>query len=188
MARRMMVLHSALAPEAVAEALRREVGEARWSVSPLARMGEAAFVGKVGGGGFYLRTRGYRGDNFASQFYGRVEAEPGEPGGGTTPGTGGTRIVGYFDFPRWIRWLMWVWLVLAVGIAVPIFVVTVVEIWRDPQVLSESRWAGVVVPPCFLTYALLLPLMGRRFGGRGERVVLRFLETKLGARVEGAPS
>lgn len=181
MARRMINLHTTLGPEAVVEILRRKVGEARWSLSPLARMNGAEFVGRVDGSVFSVRRREYRGDNFASQFYGRIEPAP----GGTKFGT---RIVGYFDFPRWVRYLMWVWLVLAVVVAVPIFVLTVVEIARDPRVMSESRWAGVVVPPAFLSYALLLPAMGRRFGGRGQGVVLRFLESELGARVEGAQS
>jgi hypothetical protein len=173
----MIVLHSALSPEVVAETLRREMDEERWTLFSLSGLaGDRPVVGKVEGEQFRLRKRVYLHNDFAGQFYGSMTGEP-----------GGTRMEGYFDFPRWIRYFMRGWLALAILICVPIFALTVFDLALGVHFIAAkgSDWLGLVVAPAFLAYALLLPWVGRRLGRGGERYILNFLETKLGARVEG---
>lgn len=180
MARKTVVLHSALSPERVVETLRREMEEERWSLSSVSGMaGDRPVVGRIDGNQFRLRKRVYSHKDVAEQFFGRIEAE-----------AGGTRIVGYFDFLPWVGMFMRVWLVMAMLISVPIFVATVFDLALGAHFLAAkgSDWVGVVVAPAFLVYALVLPKVGRYLGRGGEGYILNFLETKLGARVEGQNS
>ena len=136
MARRMIVLHSALGPEAVVDALRRGVDEERWTLFSLSGLaGDRPMVGRVEGERFRLRKRRYWHDDFAGQFYGRIEAQ-----------ADGTRIDGYFDFPRWVHWLVRGWLVLAVVIAAPIFVLTLSDMLAGTHFMGGGNpWVGLVV-------------------------------------------
>ncbi len=176
MARKMIVLRSALSLEMVAETLRREMDEERWTLFSLSGLkGNRSVVGKVDGEQVRLRKRVHLHNDFAGQFFGRMTAE-----------AGGTRIEGYFDFPRRIRYFMWGWLAVSMVIAIPIFAVTISDLvhgthWMGPR---SGDWVGLVVAPAFLAYALLLPRVGRWFGRGGERYILHFMETTLAARVE----
>jgi hypothetical protein len=173
----MIVLHSALRPEAVVATLRREVDEEHWSLLSFSGWtGSKAIVGKVDGKRFRLRKRRTVQNDFAHRFYGCVQPEG-----------DGSRIEGYFDFPRWIRYFMRGWLVLAVVIAVPIFALTLSDITSGTHLMgSGSLWVGLVVPPVLLLYALLLPAFGRWLGRGGERFILEFMETTLAATVSSS--
>lgn len=92
-------------------------------------------------------------------------------------------IEGYFDYPRWVRYFMRGWLALAILIAVPIFVLTLMQILRQGHWVNGDMWVGLVVPPIFLLYALLLPKVGRWIGRGGEQYILQFMKTVLAARV-----
>lgn len=177
MARTMIVLHLAMGLDVVKDRLRQEIDEERWSPFSLSGFaGDRPVVGKMDGDRLRLRKRRYWHDAFAGQFYGRMEPEP-----------GGTRIVGYFDFPRWVHWFMRVWLVLAVVISVPIFLLTLSDVLRDTHYMrgGGGEWVGLVVAPAFLAYGFLLPALGRWLGRGGERYILQFMETVLAARLEG---
>ena len=177
MARKMVVLHSPLSPEKVVETLRREMEEERWSLSSIFGVaGDRPVVGKIDENQLRLRKRVYSHKDVAGQFFGHIEAEP-----------AGTRIVGYFDFLPWIGMFMRVWLVMAMLISIPIFVVTIADLVRGVHWMGAKGgdWVGLVVAPGFLAYALVLPKLGRYLGRGGERYILNFLESKLDARVEG---
>jgi hypothetical protein len=175
MARKLIVLHSAMGLDAVKDVLRREVDEERWTLFSLSGFtGARPVVGKMEGDRLRLRKRRDWHDAYAVQFYGRMEAEP-----------GGTRIVGYFDFPRWVHWFMRLWLALAVVISVPIFVLTLSDVVRGTHFMhGGGEWVGLLVAPAFLAYGFLLPALGRWLGRGGERYILQFMETVLAARVD----
>src|ERR1700704_1476726 len=100
MGRTVFVLHSNLAPIAVAEALRRSIDEERWTPFSLSGcQGNGPLLGEVGENTFRVQKRKYYRNDFAGQLYGRF-----------APAPGGTRIEGYFDAPRWARYFMRGWL------------------------------------------------------------------------------
>src|SRR5580658_1165587 len=91
MGRTVFVLHSALAPNAVADALRRSIDEQHWTLFSLSGYkGNLPLLGEVSENTFKVQKRKYYRNDFAGQFYARFAAEP-----------EGTRIEGYFDCPRW---------------------------------------------------------------------------------------
>ena len=112
MGRKVFVLHSPLAPVALAEALRRSIDEEHWTLFSLSGyQGDRPLLGEVGENTFRLQKRKFSRNDFAGQFYACFAPEP-----------GGTRIEGYFDAPRWARyfmriWLAWVVLVVWSGMA-----------------------------------------------------------------------
>lgn len=173
MARPRIVLRSSLAPELVIATLRREIDEERWSLLPFSgRAGSQPVVGKMGERRFRLRKRRYVYSDFAGQFYGSVESAP-----------GGSRIEGYFDFPRWVRYLMRAWMALAVVIAIPIFLLTLSDRFSRTHFMNgASPWVGLIVPLVLLLYAFALPAFARWLGRGSERYVLEFMETTLAAR------
>lgn len=174
MARHKIVLHSALRPEAVIATLRREVDEPQWSLLSFSGSDRSDTVGRsMDCQRFRLRKRRTVQNDFAHRFYGCVQSEG-----------DGSRIEGYFDFPRWIRYFMRGWLVLAVLLAVPIFALTLFDMFSGTHFMGGgSLWVGLLVPPVLLLYALLLPVFGRWLGRGGERFILEFMETTLAANV-----
>jgi hypothetical protein len=118
MGRTAFVLHSALTPNAVVEALRSSIDEEHWTLfSVSGYRGNRRLLGEVSENTFRLQKRKYYRNDFAGQFYARFAPEP-----------GGTRIEGYFDAPRWTRYFMRIWLAFAVLVSTPIFVRTVIGI------------------------------------------------------------
>lgn len=178
MARREVVLHSALAPDAVAGILRRELG-ALGSVpaGPAEPQGRNGLRGVVEDHSFRVSKRGDRDNSFAAQFYGELEPE-----------ADGTRVVGHFEFPRWIHFMMWAWFAVAVVFGIPVLVLTIAEILKGARPLSGNVWVGLIVPPGLLLYAALLPAIGRYLRRGDERFILYFLEAKLAAGSGGGPS
>ena len=110
MARTSFVLHSALSPNAAADALRRSIDEQRWTLFSLSGYkGNLPLLGEVGRSTFKVQKRKYYRNDFAGKFYARFAPEP-----------GGTRIEGYFDYPRWAKYFMRIWLAFAVLVGTPI--------------------------------------------------------------------
>jgi hypothetical protein len=174
MGRTVFVLHSALAPNAVAEALRRSIDEQRWTPFSLSGYkGNLPLLGEVRESTFKVQKRKYYRNDFAGQFYARFAAEP-----------GGTRIEGYFDYPRWARYFMRIWLAFAVLVGAPIFVGTLRDRVTGSHYMSGDNWVGLIVPPMLVLFGTALPKFGRLLGKSNERFILEHIQNTLAARIE----
>ena len=174
MGRAVFVLHSTLTPDAVADALRRSIDELRWTPFSLSGYkGNLPLLGEVGENTFKILKRKYYRNDFAGQLYAQFAPEP-----------GGTRIEGYFDYPRWARYFMRVWLAFTVLVGTPIFVGTLKDVVRNSDYTSGDKWMGLVVPPVFVLFGSVLPKFGRLLGKRDERFMLEHIQNTLSARLE----
>ena len=174
MGRTVFVLHSALAPNALADALRRSIDEPHWTPFSLSGYkGNLPLLGEVGEKTFKLQKRKYYRNDFAGQFYARFAPEP-----------GGTRIEGYFDYPRWARYFMRIWLAFAVLVGTPIFVGTLSDVVRNSYYVSGNKWVGLIVPPVLVLVGTVLPKVGRLLGKGDERFMLEHIQNTLAARIE----
>lgn len=174
MSRTVFVLHSALTPNAVADALRRSIDEQRWTPFSLSGYGgDLPLLGEVGENAFKIQKRKYYRNDFAGQLYARFAPEP-----------GGTRIEGYFDCPRWARYFMRIWLAFAVLVGAPIFVATLSDVVRNSHYMSGDKRVGLIVPPVLVLFGTVLPKFGRLLGKRDERFMLEHIQNTLAARIE----
>jgi hypothetical protein len=174
MSQAIFVLHSPLAPNAVADDLRRSIDEKHWTLFSLAGYrGNLPLIGDVGENTFRLQKRKFSRNDFAGHLYARFEPEP-----------GGTRIEAYFDAPRWARYFMRIWLAFAVLIGTPIFVETVIDLVRGGHYTSGDQWVGLVGPPGLVLVGAVLPRVGRLLGKADERFMLEHVQNTLAAHVE----
>lgn len=174
MGRTVYVFHSAISPQSVAEVLSHSIDEEHWTLFSLSGYkGGRLILGQVGENTFRLRKRRYSRNDFAGNFYGRVEPEQ-----------GGTRIEGYFDTPRWAKYLIRIWLAGAVLIGTPIFVGTLLDIATHSYHMTGDKWVGLVVPPALVLYGTVLPSLGRLFGKRDRQFILQHIQITLAARLE----
>jgi hypothetical protein len=174
MGRTVFVLHSALTPNSVADALRRSIDELHWTPLSLSGCkGNLPLLGEVGENSFKVQKRKYYRNDFAGQFYARFAPEP-----------GGTRIEGYFDYPRWARYFMRIWLAFAVLVGTPILVGTLSDVVRNSHYMSGDKWVGLILPPVLVLFGTVLPKFGRLLGKRDERFMLEHIQNTLAARIE----
>lgn len=135
--------------------------------------GEKPVLGKIGSSQFRVqKRRRYSRNDFAGHFYGRIEAE-----------SSGTRIEGYFDWPRWVRWYMRIWLTGAILVGVPLFVQTFWKIGSGKTRLADD-WVGIVVPPLLIGFGLAVPKVGRLFAKRDRRFLVEYVQRTLRAQPE----
>jgi hypothetical protein len=173
MGRVMYVLHSALTPESVAEALTRSIDEERWTVfSPSGYRGDRPLLGEVSDNTFRVQKRRWSRNDFAPHFYARFGPEH-----------GGTRIEGYFDTRPWAKYFMWIWLGFAVLIGTPIFIATAIDITTGSYHSNGEAWVGLVVPPALVLFGIVLPKVGRLAGRADRPFILEQLQKALGAHV-----
>jgi hypothetical protein len=174
MSRVVYVLHSALAPNVVGDTLRRSIDEEHWTLFSLSGYrGNRPLLGEVGEKTFRLQKRRYSRNDFTGHFYARFEPE-----------SGGTRIEGYFDAPRWARYFMRIWLAGAVLIGTPIFVETAMDVVTGSHHMSGDTWVGLIVPPVLVFCGTVLPRLGRLLGKRDERFILEHVQDTLAATLE----
>lgn len=174
MRRTVYVLHSARAPSAVADALRRSIDEKCWTLFSLSGYrGNRPLLGKVCENTFTVQKRRYSRNDFAGHLFARFEPE-----------ANGTRIEAYFDAPPWARYFMRIWLAGAVLIGTPIFVGTVIDMITGGHYMSGDNWVGLVVPPVLVLYGTVFPKIGRLFGKAGRRFILEHVQNTLAARIE----
>ncbi|MGH9513665.1 MAG: hypothetical protein ACRD2U_16165 [Terriglobales bacterium] len=175
MRRPTVLLHSALAPSTVMDALRRSIDpEQRTLFSLSGYKGERPVLGEVGKTTFRLQKRRYGRNDFAGEFYGTIEAQ-----------TGGSRIQGYFDASRWARYFMRFWLAFAVLCGTPIFVLTLLDVLTGSHHTTGDTWVGLAVPPALVLFGTVLPKMGWAFGRSDRKFMLEFVQQTAAARVEG---
>lgn len=171
-----IILHSTLTAEAAGVALRNSIDEEQRTLFSLSGYGgDRPVLGEIRGNEFRLQKRRYWRNDFAPQFYGRLQAEP-----------SGTKIEGYFDLSRWVKRFMRWWLAGVVLLASPIAVLALLDMVRGSHHLSEgsSPWVGVLVPPGMIVFGILLPKFGRLMGHPEESFILGFLERTLAAQRE----
>jgi len=169
-----VVLHSALAPNAVADALRRSIDEERWTLFSLSGYrGSCPVLGEVRENTFRLQKRRYWRNDFAPHFYGEFQQEP-----------GGSRIEGYFDLSRWTRTFMRLWLIGVALLGGTMFVLCLIDLTTGSHHTSGDARVGLTVPPAMILFGLLLPRIGRLFGRGEQRFLLEFLQHTLAARLE----
>jgi hypothetical protein len=170
----MVILHSALVPEAVIAALHLSVDEEhRTLFSFSGYKGSRPVLGEIGVDNFRVQKRRYWRNDFAPHFYGRLYQE-----------TGGTRIEGYFDSARWVKLFMRFWIGAVVLFGSPIFIRSLLDVTTVSRNVIGDAWVGVIVPPAMVAFGFLLPKFGRLLGRGEERLLLAFLENSLVARTE----
>jgi hypothetical protein len=171
-----VTLHSALAPEAVREALLRSVSTQGvppyllpWFYQWFRKENHARPVwGVVEGGTFRLRCSS--GGAYAPYFYAKWE-----------PQHGGSRIDGYFDLGpierRSLRFaLIAVLAIAAIGISLNVLDLTRgTHFTTDPQI-------GIVISILLIPFAIGFQRFMRWLGSRTDERMLAFLESTLAAR------
>jgi hypothetical protein len=178
MGRTVFVLHSALAPNAVADTLRRSIDEQRWTPFSLSGYkGNLPLLGEVTENTFKVQKRKYYRNDFAGQLYARFEGEP-----------GGTRIEGYFDYPPWARYFMRIWLAFAVLVGTPLFLGALSDRVTGSHYMNGDNWVGLLVPPMLVLFGTVLPKFGRLLGKSNERFMLEHIQNTLAARIEESKS
>jgi len=136
--------------------------------------GDRPVLGEIFGETFRTRRKPHWRNDFAPNFYGTLHWEP-----------GGTRIEGHFDVSRWVKNFMLVWLVLAVVIGGPIFVLSCLDIITGSHFTTGEIWVGITGPPVMVLFGFVLPRIGRAFAIGDEEFFLDHLRHSLVARVEG---
>jgi hypothetical protein len=174
MRRTVYVLHSALAPNAIADALRRSIDEKHWMLFSLSGYrGYRPLIGEISENKFTVQKRRYSRNDFAGHLFAQY-----------WPEAGGTRIEAYFDPPAWARYFMRVWLAGAVLIGMPIFVTTVLDVITGSHRMSGDRWVGLVVPPALILYGTVIPRIGRLLGKGDRQFILKHIQNTVAARIE----
>lgn len=176
-----IVLHSALAPDAVIETLRRSVDKEQRSLffSMSGYKGDHPVLCKFEGSGVRLRKRRYDGNIFTPCLFAEFHPEP-----------GGTRIEGYFDMAQWANLYMKFFFGVAVLLCVHILILLLLDLatgshhWEG----DGDRWAEVIAPPAMFAYGILVPKFCWWLGRGDKRYLLDFLQNTLAARIEGSAS
>jgi hypothetical protein len=174
MRRIVYVLHSPLAPNAVADALRRSIDEKQWTLFSLSGyQGNRLLLGTVGERKFTIQKRRYSRNDFTGHLFGSFEPEG-----------SGTKIEAYFAAPSWARYFMAIWLTGAVLLGVPIFVGTLIDMIRGSHYMGGSNWVGLLVPPVLVLYGIIFPKISGFLGRADRQFILERVQNVLAARVE----
>jgi hypothetical protein len=169
-----IVLHSGLAPTVLADALRRSIDEERRTFFSLSGYrGSCSVLGEVTESTFRLQRRRYWRNDFAPHLYGQFQPE-----------AGGSRIEAHFDVSRWVKTFMKIWLVGAVLLGAPIFVLCALDAITGSHHTTGDVRVGLIVPPALILWGFVLPKLGRMFGVGDERFLLEFVQQTLAARIE----
>lgn len=173
-----VVMHSALSPDSVAEAIRRAIDpEHRTFFSLSGYEGDRPILGEVSMDAFRLQKRRISRNDFAGHFYGTIQPEP-----------AGAKIEGYFAAPRWARYFMRIWIGLAVIGGVPVFVSSLRDALRSERAVGGDLWVGLVVPPFLIFVGTVLPRITQRFGRGDRRMMIEFVQQVGAAKVDDIES
>jgi hypothetical protein len=169
-----LVLHSTLAPNAVADALRRSIDEEQRALFSLTGYrGSSPVLGVVTDNTFRLRRRRYWRNDFAPCFYGQFRSE-----------SGGSRIEAHFDLSPLTRNFMRLWLGGVTILGGPLFVLCLIDLTTGSHYTSGDTRVGLIVFPALILWGFVLPKIGRLFGSGDEQVLSEFVQQTLAARIE----
>jgi hypothetical protein len=139
--------------------------------SPSGYKGSKPVIGWLEGYKFLLQKRRYWNNAFAPQFHGNL-----------LPEGKGSQIEGSFDTPRIAKIFIRIWLVGAILIGAPIFILSLLDLIHRHRYVEGDLWVGLVVPPAVVLFGIFLPKFGLLLGSREEEYILEFLRTTLVAR------
>ncbi|MGA2103202.1 MAG: hypothetical protein ABSG34_18975 [Candidatus Sulfotelmatobacter sp.] len=169
-----VVFHSALAPQAIADTLRRSIdveGMPRYMVPSFIRLFRQTTTGRFCGvvDSNIFRVKRSNGGQYAPNFYGRWEPE-----------YGGTRIVGFFELAPLVKLSLRIFLIVMLVLWCSGIVANVLDLYagthftRDPEI-------GLPVCAVFIVFTLGFYFVVRKLGSRPDESLLAFLEQTLAA-------
>jgi hypothetical protein len=175
MATKTIVLHSALAPEAVGDVLLRSVDKdvvnirflLPWFIGLLWKGGSRDVFGLIEGSSFRLKR--WNAMQWSPNFYGKWEAD-----------SRGTRIEGFFDLAPSARWSLRATLFTVVGLAVLGIVLNTLDLTIGTHFTVEPR-VGLGISIFLPLFAAGIFLVAHRIGSRQDERLLGFLEQTLAA-------
>lgn len=169
-----IILHSALAPLPLADALRRSIDAERRTLFSLSGYrGSCSVLGEVKENTFRLQRRRYWRNDFAPHLYGQFQPE-----------SGGSRIEAHFDVSRWVKTFGKIWLAGAVLLGAPIFVLSALDLLTGSHYTTGDIRVGLIGPPALILWGFVLPRLGRLFGRGDEQFLVEFIQHTLAARIE----
>jgi hypothetical protein len=165
-----IVLHSTLAPEAIADALLRSIDKEvvlqsvmPWYVRLFWKGGSRKVRGLVDGNKFRLKN--WNAWQWSPNFYGKWEAD-----------RSGTRIEGHFDLAPLFRWSLCFTLVVIMGLAVIGVVLNTLDLTAGTHFTVDPS-VGLAIS----VFTIGLYLVAHWLGSRRDERLLGFLEKTLAA-------
>jgi hypothetical protein len=172
-----VALHSDISISECLNRISNAIDTPRWTVFSLSGyQGSRPVLGKIEGDRIRLEKRRYYRNSFAPYFYATLSEQE-----------HGTRIEGHFDSPPLVKVFMRIWFVFVVAIGIPIFILSLKDIFLKTDTGSGDPIVGVLVPPVLIVFGILLPKIGRWFARSEEGFILNFLQRILPARLDMSP-
>ena len=169
-----VVLHSALAPETLADSLAGAIDKEftpraamPWFVRMLWKGTSREVCGVVDGKTFRLKKRDS--SLCAPNFYGKWQSEP-----------GGTRIEGHFDLAPSAVWSLRITLVVTVGLAIIGIVLNTLDLKAGTHFTTDPA-VGLWISALFIPFVIAVYYVAHVIGSRREKQLLAFLEHTLAA-------
>ncbi|HEY7403111.1 MAG TPA: hypothetical protein VIB39_06290 [Candidatus Angelobacter sp.] len=176
MKKKLIILHSPMAPADATDALRRSMDEERWKLfSRSGFHGDRDVIGDVYRNSIHLqKRRRFSRNDFAPHVYGSLEPEP-----------GGTKITGHFSTSDFVKAFMLLWLLAAIVIGGAVFAATLHDVLTGKQRLDEDQ-VGLIAPPIMILFGIGFFTISRLFGQGDETFLLEHLQSVLKASREEA--
>lgn len=172
-----VALHSDVSISECRNRISNAIDTPRWTLFSLSGYeGSRPVLGKIDGDRIRLEKRRYYRNSFAPYFYATLSAQE-----------HGTRIEGHFDSPPLVKVFMWIWLAFVLAIGIPLFILSLKDIFLKTDAGSGDPIIGVLVPPVLIVFGILLPKIGKWFARSEEGFILNFLQRILPARLDMSP-
>jgi hypothetical protein len=164
--RHFSTLHSDFDTEECVRRLIQSIDPAQRTIFSLSGYrGTALVIGWLDGNQFYLHKRRIWRNDFAPLCYGNFVTQD-----------KGTLVECYFDLQRWTKRFMNIWLALAILIGVPIFAISVYDLFKSGNFNDGSEYLGMVAPVGLILFGIYLPKFGLLLGKSEEDFILEFLQ------------
>lgn len=175
MAANPIILHSALAPDAVADTLLRSVDKdvvglrslLPWFIHFVWKGGSRDVRGLIEGNTFRLKR--WNAMQWSPNFYGKWEAD-----------SGGTRIEGHFDLAPTVRWSLRLWLATVMGLAGLGIVLNTLDLTAGTHFTVDPQ-VGLAISIFLILLTAAIFLVAHKLGCRQDKRLLGFLEQTLAA-------
>jgi hypothetical protein len=169
-----VVLHSTLAPEAVADALRRSIDEGGmprymvpWFIRLVRESGTPAVIGTVESNGFFLANR--NGGPYAPTFFAKWQPE-----------SGGTRIEGQFDLAPLAKSSLRIALIVTLSLFIIGIGLNALDLAAGTHFTHDPH-VGLVLCILFVPFTIGFYLVAQKLGSRPSKSLLAFVEQTLAA-------